>query len=898
MQQTACWFRRVAIAASLASLVWAVPAWTEDEPGETATEEAADAGSDVGPPPGVEVLRVRGRGLSEIETDVPASVTSFDAATIEALGAADVSDLSRVTPNVTIVAPGTQAAFFVRGIGLNDFSANATGSVTIFQDDVSINAAAIQTPQLFDVEGVDILRGPQGTGPYRNASGGAIRVRSKRPTGNASGFLRVTRGRYSADGGKGARKAIIQDYEGAVEMPLIDDIFSSRLAFKYTDKDPFKTNSCGFAPPIPERRTKTDGRAIGVSGATLQPYIAVCGENGRYVEGEFSTLSENLPGYVGDEYNWAARGNFRITPPDSDWDIILNGHGSRLDQQSELGQSIGTSIFRLATNSDDLGGFGGLSGQGVVRYHEPDIKEEYYGPNIDTPTQFLEFGTTGLCQQRSDPPRVCANQNAQRQLARNLTRKRPLDRRPFRGDYDRVGIETRDFWGAFVSAEGKLGDYDLFLLGSFDTYERFRDRDIDFSPDDIIVTLNDDEAWQTYEEVRISGELRATPFTWEVGSYFLYEQLEGSALSIIGQGATEISRDFEQKTTSVAGWGKFNWDFLPDLSLEGGVRINYEKKEFDYTTVNSIVASNVLSTTPTDRWLVPTGEIILTWHIDERAQAYARYTHGFKAGHFNSVATARLDQLGADPETNDAWEAGVQGNFWDRRLSVLGAFFYYRYEDYQVFLFSDEPGQPPTLAVINAEEAELFGAELEIRMEPLEGLVPRWIEGLQITANASWLQGQYIDFTNEQTFVRGGGADTVTFDFSGNQLANSPKYKVSASAEWTVELGRLGSLTPRYDFSWTDDQFFDPREGRGSLRPLSRLPSLPPFAVAQRGFYLHNIRLTYRTPSGNVEIAGWIRNLTDEVYKAFAFDLSRFADEMNAIPGDPRTMGFDVVFTF
>src|SRR4030095_9138550 len=101
---------------------------------------------------GVEVLHVKGRGAAAIEADVPSSLTLFDAATIEALGAQDISDLSRVTPNVNIVQPGsTQAIFFVRGIGLSDFSSNAAGAVAVFQDDVAINAAPIQTGQLFDI---------------------------------------------------------------------------------------------------------------------------------------------------------------------------------------------------------------------------------------------------------------------------------------------------------------------------------------------------------------------------------------------------------------------------------------------------------------------------------------------------------------------------------------------------------------------------------------------------------------------------------------------------------------------------------------------------------------------------------------------------------------------------
>ena len=83
-------------------------------------------------------------------------------------------------------------------------------------------APAIQTPQLFDIENVDIVRGPQGSGHFRNASAGAIRVQSRRPSGNYSANLRSTLGRYQADSGQGARHALIQDYEGALEFPIVE----------------------------------------------------------------------------------------------------------------------------------------------------------------------------------------------------------------------------------------------------------------------------------------------------------------------------------------------------------------------------------------------------------------------------------------------------------------------------------------------------------------------------------------------------------------------------------------------------------------------------------------------------------------------------------------------------
>jgi outer membrane receptor protein involved in Fe transport len=102
---------------------------------------------------------------------------------------------------------------------------------------------------------------------------------------------------------------------------------------------------------------------------------------------------------------------------------------------------------------------------------------------------------------------------------------------------------------------------------------------------------------------------------------------------------------------------------------------------------------------------------------------------------------------------------------------------------------------------------------------------------------------------------------------------------------------------PRYDLNWSDAVYFDPNEGRGTPAQDGRDP-LPQYGVGQNPFFLHNVRLAYRTPTGNVEVAGWVRNLTDEVYKNYAFDASAFAQLVLNFVGEPRTIGMDLTITF
>jgi outer membrane receptor protein involved in Fe transport len=201
------------------------------------------------------------------------------------------------------------------------------------------------------------------------------------------------------------------------------------------------------------------------------------------------------------------------------------------------------------------------------------------------------------------------------------------------------------------------------------------------------------------------------------------------------------------------------------------------------------------------------------------------------------------------------------------------------------------------LEILNAKQAENFGIEFEGQIAPLRGWTPRLIEGLRVSGNFGWLHGEYLDFVTTRFLLAGNQLTPVPVDYSGLTLQNAPEFKASGTIEWTFDLGRWGYIVPRYDINWTDDVFFDPNEGHGS-KNLSGGDVLPDYAIGQKQYYLHNARIAYRTPTGNVEIAGWVRNIDDRVYKNYAFDASFFTNVTINFPGTPRTIGMDVIITF
>jgi outer membrane receptor protein involved in Fe transport len=844
-------------------------------------EEPAPRSRAIAPPADIEVFRIKGRGVAAIETDVPESVTQFDAAAIEALGAQNISDLAKVTPNVEIRTAGaTAATFFIRGVGLSDFSANAAGAVAIYQDDVPFNAPALQLGQLFDLENVDVGRGPQGSGSARNASAGAIRIHSRKPTGETTGELRASLGRYQSDD---SYHAFIQDYEGALEVSLVEEMLAARLAFRFRDADPFMKNGCGDAPPMEDRVRVDPFNGIFAKDASL------CGERNMIARDILnpdnplnehigrSPIPEGLPTRVGDQGNWAARGQLRFQPPSTDMDWLLNLHGSRLDQQSTLGQAIGT------------GGFFGNNVQSG--YVEPDQGEELCRLRGGVYTRVLD-----ACEMPSLPI-----DTVNEVLEENLAEDRPLDIDPFRGDYDRVGQTTLDTWGGFLRGDFSLGPVDVTTISGYDGYDRFRDTDQDFTPDVLFEAVREDEAWQFSQELKLSGELPDTPLRWEAGGYYLMEELDAFTDQNIFIRFGDFTRDYSQDTWSFAFHAGFSWDFLDDFTLEGGVRYNWSRKKFDLEEERT-----GLPGLPTGRsfgeetWDAPTGMISLRYHFNEDVSVYWKYNRGFKPGHYNSntaeIPVEKQEAEPAKPEYIDAFEWGLRGRWWDSRLALGAALFYYSYADYQVFLFEDNPSSPPSLEVVNASDAELYGGELDFRLEPLAGWVPDPFDGLVLTGRVGWLESQFLDFTN--TVFRKDNRPpfpdiAVVVDYSGNQLINSPRFKASGGAEWTFDLGHWGSIIPRYDFAWTHDVFFDPSEGRGSLG-VDGQPNKPDYSVGQPAFWLHNLRLAYRTPEGNIEIAAWVRNLEDQRYKSYAFDASFFAKAVINFVGEPRTIGLDL----
>ena len=167
--------------------------------------------------------------------DVGISIAAFSQDQLKDMGVTSVDQLGYTVPGVNIFQFGQQTTttITIRGVSQNDFSDQNEAPVAVYQDGAYNSFIGGAGFNLFDVERVEVLRGPQGTLFGRNATGGLIQVISKKPTNTFESYATVDAGQYG-----------LVRLEGALSGPLTDTL-SARLSVSATRQDGFVTNTIG-----------------------------------------------------------------------------------------------------------------------------------------------------------------------------------------------------------------------------------------------------------------------------------------------------------------------------------------------------------------------------------------------------------------------------------------------------------------------------------------------------------------------------------------------------------------------------------------------------------------------------------------------------------------------------
>ncbi len=185
----------------------------------------------------LEEVVVTARKTQESLQETPLSVLAFSPEALEQQNVADLADLSAKLPNVFIGAGGglgsNNGSFFIRGLGSDRNAVNQESAVALYIDDAYYGRSDGALLGIMDVESIEVLRGPQGTLFGRNATAGAVRYITKKPSDEFEGKVQVT-------GGSDNRL----DLKASVNF-LLGDTAALRLTAATINQDGFQDNAIG-----------------------------------------------------------------------------------------------------------------------------------------------------------------------------------------------------------------------------------------------------------------------------------------------------------------------------------------------------------------------------------------------------------------------------------------------------------------------------------------------------------------------------------------------------------------------------------------------------------------------------------------------------------------------------
>jgi iron complex outermembrane recepter protein len=249
--------KSVLLAGVAFALTLSIPAIAQDAPAE---EEAG----------GIADIVVTAQRRAENVQDVPIAISAFSAEQLEAQGVSNTLQLGQYVPNLVAInntGLGSANAYFLRGLGNTETIATFDPPVGTYVDDIYISRQNANNLSLFDVERVEVLRGPQGTLFGRNTTGGAINVIMRDPGDTIGGYAEIGYGSFDK---KFAR--------GSIDLPLADTL-AIKVSGYWQDDDGYVRNTT-----TGERLNDDDGwgARLGIKGE-LSPSVRWSGSYAHIV---------------------------------------------------------------------------------------------------------------------------------------------------------------------------------------------------------------------------------------------------------------------------------------------------------------------------------------------------------------------------------------------------------------------------------------------------------------------------------------------------------------------------------------------------------------------------------------------------------------------------------------
>ena len=640
----------------------------------------------------LEEVTVTATKRAQSSQDVGIAMAAYSTEQLSALGVRDSIDIAAITPGVHIGGSigGQTSLFTIRGVTQNDFTDTVESPVAIYVDDGYVAMAQGQTFGLFDLDRVEVSKGPQGTLFGRNATGGLIQFVTRQPTRDFESYVDVSESRFSNT-----------RVEAAVGGPL-GDMLAGRLSFMWNKFDPVMKNTIPASqlhptnPAAPGGQNLWNDDTLGVRGALLlnasdhsDLTLSVQYERQKTSTAPY-TNSASVPVY--DQQGRLVE-TYNASPTETRLAVLLNAQG----------QDTGIAV--------PLGG-----GLGVLN---------------------------GCFTGGGPPPAACSLRSTPGGDGFGYVAPKGITTQ---SDFAYTDLNHFSTGAAALHWNWQLSEHaKLSAITNYFKFIKYVAMDVDAAPEaqSIFHSRSDEHTFS--QEVRLSGDAGKT--RWVAGAYYLnvINETENGLLFpatspfatnplIIGApGPVDTVGTMRLHTISTSLFGQVDLPLADRWTLVAGVRGVKEKKSYSFFQgVYQATDDRYINTAVLYAPLFPAtpfssddtlwaGKLQLEFRPVADVLWYLGMDRGAKAGGFNAQLAdgsprLPLGQIPYKPETLTNYEVGFKSTVLGGRARVNGSAYYYDYKDYQAFLFQQSSG-----VVVN-KDAFVRGVELEIAATPFSGL--------------------------------------------------------------------------------------------------------------------------------------------------------------------------------
>lgn len=745
--------------------------------------------------------------------DVPVAVSAFSNETLERQQIDNPLELQLALPNTTITYGNFSATnITIRGIGSPVVAASGDAGVAIHFNDMALVSSRIFDSEFYDIERLEVLRGPQGTLFGRNATAGVFNIITAKPD--------LTSLKAAGEASYGNYNAF--QVKGMVNVP-ISDIAGVRLAGMYLNRDGYTENL--------NTGNRIDGR----------DYYSLRGS--FRIEPTSSTRFTVSAQYFKEDSN-RSRGQKQLCATDET--AIL---GCRPDQEA-FGTINGdaTSVGTLASQEFlTIAGFGPLAAFALGSVYSDDghSYDTSINPSdvrkvaIDYEPTWQSEQFTAQAELQQDFGNITATINGgysrseySSTLDYNLTTTRSILDNPGLVALRAAGEGGNPIANAILNSGVFNGNQ--ICSSQFDPlhagYLAGRTSLCGDNTNENDYSGGHNEQWSV--EARIASDFDG-PFNFLLGGLYLKATSRDVDYGVMASGFDYMSAflgvataydlelpslnfglappffhsdtdRFELKTYGIFGEAYF--DITDNLKLTGGLRYSNDKKyirarqpflsvlvPFGTTDVNPILADfDGDSSTPGQQTFAEqsgtfdaiTGRVVLDWKPDlsftQDTLVYASYTRGNKPGGFNPPYDPNLFPpipLTFKSETVDAFEIGTKNTFLGGELQLNATAFYYKYKDFQVSRIINRT------SFNDNTDATIYGVELEAIVRPARNFT--------VNASMSYLNTEISDFSTVDTRNPSNGRSDVVIIKDLESAANcvvAPIVEGSVSIDDTLTL--------------------------------------------------------------------------------------------------------------